>query len=39
MPRTLQLERAAHQTTQFEEIYGKPEIYQILSSHIQKISQ
>jgi hypothetical protein len=35
----LWLESPADQTAQFQEIDGKPEIYQILSSIIQKISQ
>jgi hypothetical protein len=33
------LESPANQMAQFQEIDGKPEIYQILSSIIQKISQ
>jgi hypothetical protein len=33
------LERPANQTAQFQEIDGKTEIYQVLSSIIQKISQ
>jgi hypothetical protein len=33
------LERPANQTSQFQEIDEKPEMYQILSGIIQKISQ